>query len=53
MAYGDKRDYRKIDIYRNGSYCCSTTWSRTCREAIERHAAHYPAAGNKITARFV
>lgn len=39
--YGDKRDYPKIDIYtRLGHgqlwrYCCSSTWSRTCREAKE------------------
>jgi hypothetical protein len=37
MTYGDKRDYRKIDIYhdRHG-YVCSTTWAKTCREAIDR-----------------
>lgn len=34
--YGDKRDYRKIDIIVNGSYKCSTTWARTLKEAKER-----------------
>lgn len=27
---------RKIDIYHNEEYVCSTTQSRTCREAKER-----------------
>jgi hypothetical protein len=25
---------RKIDIYVNGKYECSTTWSKTCKEAV-------------------
>lgn len=54
MSYGNKRDYRKIDIYRDGVYVCSTTWAKTCREAREhfvygRTAEH---AGHIITARF-
>jgi len=40
-TYGNKRDYPKIDFYHrrpNGTnhYCGSTTWSRTCREALAR-----------------
>ena len=31
--YGNKRDYPKIDISANGRYICSTTWSKTCRQA--------------------
>jgi hypothetical protein len=27
---------RKIDIYYNGQYVCSTTQSKTCKEAKER-----------------
>lgn len=27
---------RKIDIYNNGEYVCTTTQSKTCREAVER-----------------
>lgn len=44
MAYGDKRDYPKIDIYvrkwlPDGSakvwtYVATTTWAKTCREAV-------------------
>ena len=37
MKYGDKRDYRKIDIYHGAQYVGSTTWARTCREAKERY----------------
>ena len=41
MAYGDKRDYPEIEIFHKSggktwSYVCTTTWSRTCREAKER-----------------
>ena len=33
LNYGDKRDYRKIDLSYDGAYICSTTWGRTCKEA--------------------
>ena len=33
LNYGDKRNYRKIDLFYNGAYICSTTWARTCKEA--------------------
>jgi hypothetical protein len=36
MVYGDRRDYPEIDLYAGGRYLCSTTWSRTCREALQR-----------------
>lgn len=39
MNYGDKRDYPKIDIYVHGKYACSTTWARTCKEAVDRYMA--------------
>lgn len=35
--YGSKRDYPKIDIYVNGKYVASTTWSATCKEARTRY----------------
>ncbi len=25
--------YKKIDIFENGKYLCSTHWSKTCKEA--------------------
>ena len=30
-----KYNYKKIDIYVNGKYYCSTKWSKTCREAVK------------------
>ena len=54
MNYGDKRDYPKIDIYVNRNYRCSTTWAKTCEEAVERFIAKGEAMsqGAKVTARF-
>lgn len=37
MNYGDKRDYPKIDIYVHGKYACSTTWARTCKQAVNKY----------------
>ncbi len=48
MAYGDKRDYPKIDIYLKSDsqlghrYLASTTWVKTCREAKEHYAKSNP-----------
>ena len=38
--YGTFNDYPKIDIYRksDGAYMCSTTWARTCKEALWQYA---------------
>jgi hypothetical protein len=55
MAYGDKRDYPKIDIYVDGNYRTSTTWSRTCREAVAVFKQINPVVASRatsITARF-
>lgn len=38
VKYGDKRDYPKIDIYLNGKYVCSTTWSKTLKDAVRVYA---------------
>ncbi len=35
------KQYRKIDIFINGKYECSTTWSKTCKEAIQGYKAKY------------
>ena len=29
--------FKKIDLYFNGDYVCSTNQSRTCKEAIRRY----------------
>ncbi len=42
MAYGDKRDYRKIEIFVNGKYIATTTWSKTCKEAKRRFLNDHP-----------
>ena len=59
MAYGDKRDYRKIDLYvysestKRWEYVGSTTWAKTCREASQRLAAlHSNIAISNIKGRF-
>jgi len=53
MNYGDKRTYAKIDLYVEGKYLCSTSWSRTCKEAIERLVKKLPKySGRKITAHY-
>lgn len=40
MKYGHKRDYPKIDIFiktdsNKWLYHSSTTWSKTCKEAVQ------------------
>lgn len=53
LVYGDKRNYRKIDIYVDGIYQCSTTWSKTCRDAKKRFIDNNVIESNKkITAYF-
>ena len=37
MAYGDKRDYPKIDIFWYGKYTVTTTWAKTCKEAKQKY----------------
>lgn len=51
-AYGDKRDYPKIHIYVNGSYVATTTWAKTCREAIDKYVEKHPEDKGKVTAHF-
>ena len=51
--YGNKRDYRKIDLYRHGVYVCSTTWAKTCKEAKYYWLNKHPLIDSKtVTARF-
>lgn len=52
--YGDKRDYPKIELYRNGVYWRSTTWAKTCKEAKEKLVNSDPIGlrGVHITAHF-
>lgn len=54
--YGDKRDYRKIDLYRKCAagwdYVASTTWARSCKEARERYAAATGCALDSLRAYY-
>ena len=52
MTYGDKRDYRKIDIYFMNVYAASTTWARTCKEATEAYAKKQGISPAFVTANF-
>ena len=29
-------NYKKIDLFQDGKYLCSTNWSKTCKEAREK-----------------
>ena len=49
-AYGDKRNYRKIDVFHNGKYAHSTNWSRNLKEAKERSKGKLD--GGKISAEY-
>ena len=52
MTYGEKRDYPKIDIYafdyvegkrhRLGHYLASTTWAKSCFEAVLHYCLKDP-----------
>ena len=58
MTYGDKRDFPKIDISRRGTkatppkYLATTTWAKTCKEAIARYAELSGYAASDLTANF-
>lgn len=49
-----KKNYKKIDLYLNGIYQASTTWSKSCKEALERYkqANGCDFSYGKLTARF-
>ena len=59
-TYGDKRDYPKIVIfsayYHAGkkyyAYRCCTTWSKTCRDAVQRWVTAHPLESSDVKARF-
>lgn len=59
MAYGDKRDFPKIDLsvysesLKRWEYVGTTTWCATCREAREQMAKVHPhIAISNIRANF-
>ena len=42
MAYGDKRDYAKIEIYVDGEYFRTTTWAKSLKVAKEKFLESNP-----------
>ena len=53
IVYGAKRDYPKIELFYDGVYVGTTTWSRTCKEAKRRFAKDNPKLNaTKIRACF-
>ena len=55
MAYGDRRDYPKIELFVSGRYVATTTWAKTCKEAkvkyLESHAHLDPSTVRAFYAR--
>jgi hypothetical protein len=41
-AYGDRRDFPKIDIFVSGKYVASTTWASNIKEAIQKYEEKNP-----------
>ena len=52
MAYGDKRDFPKIELVYNGKYVGTTTWSKTCREAREKYIERNPTCDSSKVKAF-
>lgn len=56
MAYGDKRDYRKIDIAVRiagvWTYKCSTTWAKDLKEAKEKFCAGSVYASDDVRCHY-
>jgi len=50
--YGDKRDYKVIELYNTdtGRYIASTTWARTLKIAVERCETKRPDLLGKVKA---
>lgn len=54
MTYGDKRNFPRIEIFLNGVYQCTTTWSKTLKEAKQKFTEKYPEEdGQRITCNFI
>jgi hypothetical protein len=50
--YGNKRDYRKIDIFSGGKYLCSTTWAKSLGEAVAKWREANPQDPRIVYARY-
>ena len=56
MAYGDKRDYPKIHVYtriaKTWHYAGTTTWAKTCKEAVTEFYRINPDEQADVKANF-
>lgn len=54
MAYGDKRDYKKIDIFLrfSGTYLFSTTWAKNLKVAREKAAEQCDCSPDQLRAEY-
>ena len=50
--YGDKRDYKKIDLYINAKYHGTTTWAKNVKEAKEKLAEKLSITLKSISAEY-
>jgi hypothetical protein len=44
-------NYKKIDIFVDGKYTCTTTWHKTCKEAVMAYKIKHRTTG-KVVANF-
>ena len=52
MAYGDRRNYPKIEIFVDNDYFATTTWSKTCRAAKQEFCKRYNIAESRVKCFF-
>lgn len=56
MAYGDKRNYPKIHVYtriaKTWHYAGTTTWAKTCKEAVAQFYVSHPEEQADVKANF-
>lgn len=59
MKYGNKRDYKKIDLFTKGKGICNqwvyyatTTWAKTCKEAKQRFITEHQLDSTQVKAKF-
>lgn len=51
-AYGDKRDYAKIDIFVEGKYKATTTWAKSLPEAKKQYCEKEKVDSTLVTCEY-
>ncbi len=51
-AFENSKKQKKIDIFVDGNYVCSTTRSKTCKVAVAKFIDLFGQPDGKVTARF-